>query len=186
MEHKLNGFNDGKSASSGVGGRNPFPTTETEITKDLGDELLWPRFEVILDYPFSDFYLGEIITMAGKSDWYTGKLDWYTKPGGCRRGNKAMRSIEFLSPHPKIFKPLAWWEKIENHYLPKYIKCVEETPEKIHLPGEVYEAVQIPWSNNLLSVKDGKGMIVLSTNCYLPATEKEYYDYNNKTKEEKE
>jgi hypothetical protein len=70
------------------------------------EKLLIPRYEVIADYPNSDFKVGSILTNNGLINgwWYDGKT--YTTG---------------VDKYPHLFKPLQWWEKRNVEDLPEYV-----------------------------------------------------------------
>jgi hypothetical protein len=69
------------------------------------EELMKPRFEVMLDYPDSPFVVGDIIT-------YNGVVYGMGEP------QKFVREPE---KYPHIFRKMNWWEK----------RTVEQMPKKV-------------------------------------------------------
>lgn len=65
--------------------------------KEQIEKLLLPRFEVIADYPNSNWSIGEIITDAG---------EFSTK--------------HIYRKYPHLFRELKWWEKRGASELPEY------------------------------------------------------------------
>lgn len=77
------------------------------------DHLLTPRFEVIADYPNSQFKVGEILDR-----------DWAEYP----YGDESTESPNWkVSNYPNLFRPLNWWEKRTEEEMPKYLKQVSDS-----------------------------------------------------------
>ena len=64
--------------------------------------LLTPRFEVVLDYPFSPYKVGAIITTGENSNLY-----------------------RVFQRFPDIFRLMFWWEEREQGELPAFIKKID-------------------------------------------------------------
>lgn len=95
------------------------------------ENLMQPRYKVMMDYPDSVYEVGIIIKFPEKSDWFTGEMDWCSEMVG-RNGSKAMRSIKYFEPYPLIFKPLPWYADRDVSELPLYLKCGENgKPRKV-------------------------------------------------------
>lgn len=71
------------------------------------EELLKPRFEVIADYPMSNYKVGEIIECKGN-----------------RIGTFNKDKVKY----PHLFRKMNWWEKRTKEEMPKKLslKCNEE------------------------------------------------------------
>jgi len=69
------------------------------MTKKEIERMLLPRFEVIADYPNSNWSIGEIITDAG---------EFSTK--------------HIYRKYPHLFRELDYWEKRTEEEMPKYVK----------------------------------------------------------------
>lgn len=95
---------------------NTFPLTNEQ---QKIEELKKPRFEVIADYPKSEFKIGDIIEMTEKTDYFSEpgeKEDWAARLDGGFYG------IQSFAPYPHLFKPLQWWEKRSVEEMPEYVK----------------------------------------------------------------
>jgi hypothetical protein len=127
------------------------------------EELLAPRYKVIADYPDSIFDVGFILNydaMNLTAFWEDGNL------------------FIDLDKYPNIFKPLEWYEDREIDEMPEYVKCIK-TPNQVTMPGDVIKVDK--WFDHTIA-KSGQEMYVMSTNCYLPATNSEYTNYLNSKK----
>lgn len=95
-------------------------------------DLMIPRYEVVADYPDSEFKVGDIIEFAYKrckpfcfteeakiEYWFTDFID---------RGKKGSTSYCILTfePHPHLFRHLQWWEKRNIEDMPQYVKSIED------------------------------------------------------------
>jgi len=63
------------------------------------EQLLVPRFEVMMPYPDSQFDVGEVLTA------YDSMVEYYAK-------------------YPSIFRPLPWHEKRSVEDMPEYVKAI--------------------------------------------------------------
>jgi hypothetical protein len=61
------------------------------------EELMMPRFKVMIDYPDSDYKVGQIVENIG------------------------VGYIAFLDSYPNIFKKMDWWEERQSGQMPDYI-----------------------------------------------------------------
>lgn len=89
------------------------------------EEILKPRYKVMIDYPGSNFPLGEIIEFHDKKSnmcSIDGIPDFISKPHTVRNGCTAMHSIRFFELYPQVFHKLLWWEFREADDMPEYVK----------------------------------------------------------------
>ena len=71
------------------------------------EELLIPRFKVMLDYPNSNYKVGLVIT------------------------------TDFTDYYPHIFKPMKWWEEREQKAMPMFLKnSVEDDVQEVDKVGD--------------------------------------------------
>jgi hypothetical protein len=125
------------------------------------EELLRPRYKVIADYPNGAYEIGAVI------ETYESAM--------ARALNLENEDCKIcLLDYPALFKKLEWWEERKPEDLPEYLKCVR-TPDQIHFPGEVYK---MKWTGYMWG-RTEKGVAVIETNCYTPATLEEYNTYTN-------
>lgn len=74
------------------------------------EQLLQPRYEVIADYPESNFKIGQIISFIPvdpTDGWELADIAY----------NKRI-----CPNYPNIFKPLSWWEHRAPDDMPEYVK----------------------------------------------------------------
>lgn len=81
-------------------------------------ELLSPRFEVISDYPFAQYKVGDILELFGNSDVLR-------DPIFCVKGKYKDHCNYFsqseLEKYPYIFRKLEWWEYRVLNQMPKRV-----------------------------------------------------------------
>ena len=97
------------------------------------EELLKPRYKVVLAYPHSWIEVGEIIE---------NNFDIFN-----------------LKDYPKIFKELKWWEERENEDLPKYLK-IDDSVRKVIEWDLIYDKVIV---TNLISQEERRNYIRIYT-----------------------
>lgn len=79
------------------------------------EELLQHRYEVIVSYPNSEFYVGDIIEEG---------VNGFCKKIRSLKGGSAMYNMVMFEIHPQIFRKLEWWEKRDIKDMPEYVKCI--------------------------------------------------------------
>jgi hypothetical protein len=135
-----------------------------KTTKMTTKELLRDRYEVIADYPGSQFRIGDILIQETKGGYFEGGKDGYDMP------IQIMENDVYACKN--IFRKLSWWEKREESEMPEYIKL----PNKDG--GKVYRVDK--W---VIDSDDefGPYHLPLDEYCrgYLPATLEEYNNYIN-------
>jgi hypothetical protein len=119
-------------------------------------DLLKPRYKVIANDTSGYYSVGEIIV------YFDHKY-----------------GTDYYDQYPHLFRKLEWWEDMAVEDMPEYVKCIK-TPDQLHFEGEVYKITKEHF--NIGCAKSEKGLIVLSTNCYIPATETDYTNYINQSK----
>lgn len=124
------------------------------------DKLLIPRYEVIADYPSSKYSIGDV--------YYYNPLLRVISPFENATDFGKYCPVEL---YPAIFRELKWWEKRKVKEMPEYVKCIE-TPDQIHFPGQYYKIIK--WLDNIWGRDIDGQAVITNTNCYIPATEKEY------------
>jgi len=126
------------------------------------EQLLAPRYEVIADYPGSNFTVGNIINASELNDMSM----WLEVMGKKWVDNK----LSMFGKYPAIFRRLNWWEKRESSEMPEYVKYT--------IRGFVFK-----YKDHL--TEDGRlvyGEYGFSLSSCLPATLEEYTNYINKSK----
>lgn len=73
-------------------------------------ELLKPRFEVIANYPNSNYKLYQVI--EAEENWFEG------------------RPASYFEEYPHLFKKLNWWEKRKLEDMPKKLKSLCNKDDK--------------------------------------------------------
>ena len=133
--------------------------------KMTNGELMVRRFMVTGLYPNSPYAIGDILTQWGEaSDGENGFVLNQKKP---------FHYLTAPEKYPTIFREMQWYEQRKVEDMPDYVRCVS-TPCPTYEPteGNVYE-VAVWWMEDCGRTKD-KVNLIMSSNCYLPATEEEY------------
>lgn len=78
-------------------------------------DLLKPRYEVVADYPKSDFAVGEIILLKDNKNG----VPVYVK---AEFDGVDFIDVSFFNDFPHIFKKLKWWERRKDEEMPQYLK----------------------------------------------------------------
>lgn len=137
------------------------------------DELLIDRYRVILDYPGSPFFKGQILTQAPP-------LPHTVFRGLDKNGEFTTSTIvkEEIDKHPAIFRKLHWWEeRTDFSCFPGYIKYKSLTTGK-----------DVVWKVENWGIREHFGRCAIcftydgvdfnvDPSHYLPATEAEYKLY---------
>lgn len=131
------------------------------------------RFKVIAEYPSCDYEVGEILH--------------------CK--DEQVNLIAFYTKYPHLFKGLMWWEDREDKDRPQYIKLIMDYIN--HKKGDVFATVD-NWHE---PESEGRGFIHFALDInnhsairnyssispshngesvFIPATEKEYLNRQNK------
>jgi len=82
-------------------------------------ELLVPRYEVIIDYPFTRFIVGDVLH---KFVFENGNFFYTTNPEVPLKGSNMMPKL--AENMPSIFRKMNWWEKRTVEQMPKKIKSL--------------------------------------------------------------
>lgn len=133
--------------------------------------LLAPRYRVLIDFPGSDYSIGDIIglTNLDSNEYYSMDED-----------GAVIEQESFYKKFPDVFKKLEWWEDRKPEEMPEYVKL---NPENTTGGPEVFK---------VLSVKefvDGIGIChtyppdesspfenFVGAKYFLPATSADYKD----------
>jgi len=79
------------------------------------EELLKPRYQVIVYYPFSTYSVGDILYQADSKVWF-GSVNPET-------GNLENRiHINVIEACPNVFKKLKWWVYRDLEDMPAYVR----------------------------------------------------------------
>lgn len=138
------------------------------------EELLQPRRKVLIDYPDSEYSVGQVIHFKDKSTAYTGTNEWQSEfIKNKNGGGGGMRCIKYFEPYPLIFRPMEWWEERKVEDMPEYVKDENE-------PGE-YEIIKVQkWefvNGQAIGIAYHNHAGGYSVTYLLPATEQEYNEY---------
>jgi hypothetical protein len=90
-------------------------------------ELLNPRYEVINDYPYSKFKIGDILQ---KYDFENGNSIYTTNPELLFAGDNMINRITESMPH--IFRKMNWWEGRTADQMPKKVKTMTLEKEEVY------------------------------------------------------
>ncbi len=131
------------------------------------EQLMIPRFKVIMDYPQSTYKVGDTLTDNGKSAVLNQKGD-------------AVFAQDWQS-HPKIFEQLEWWQEREIQDMPTHLKVVKVINGE-DCVGEIIKAIAGSYSvTNPMGYKtDGKfvtGFDNIRLGCFEPSTEEEFNSF---------
>lgn len=135
--------------------------TDDSVEKNIIDNLMKPRYELIEDYPGCNLEVGEIFGYEG--------ID-----------------VEFYEKYPKIFRKVNWYEDREEQELPKYLKFVWDGNLQ-----DVVKVNSWLYGNSYAEEKNKTGKLNgftqlshttdslprVSLNGWEPATEKEYQTF---------
>lgn len=94
------------------------------------EELLKPRFEVIAEYPYSEYPIGLILIQE--------LTNCFRYKSENKRYTMVLKDIE---KYPHLFRKLNWWEKRTEEEMPKKVKSIEF--------GGVYEIVKWDMKNHI-------------------------------------
>jgi len=78
------------------------------------EQLLKPRYEVIADYPFNPYKIGDIIETIGDTMAVVYVKIIHTK---------YLTDSRNLDSYPHLFRKLNWWEKRKAEDMPKRLIC---------------------------------------------------------------
>jgi len=135
------------------------------------EELLRPRFEVIADYPHSEYEVGEVLDR-----------NWSWDGDDVNGFNKS------ISQYPHLFKELEWWEKREEKDMPEYLKQEEFVdaysgslvPKIVIKVRAHFRSASGDWRNDSIEIFHAEGNRGSGTyRGWLPATREEYLAENN-------
>jgi len=117
------------------------------------EELLIPRWLVIADFPFNEWYVvNDILLDNGK-------------PAVLNQKGDAVGACNFKE-FPHIFKPLGWWQERAKKDLPSFVKNLES--------GMLFKCMDIDNHHAFLKGFGWDSLVNL-----LPATEAEYLSQLN-------
>ncbi len=86
------------------------------------EELLMPRKIVMIDYPGTDYTVGQIIHFNNKCDAYTGTMEWESESIKSVNGGRSRRCILFFEPYPLVFQDLPWYAERSVEDMPEYVR----------------------------------------------------------------
>lgn len=122
-------------------------------------ELLKPRYKVIVDYPSLGSY-AKIGDVLHGEYVFTGKKNYP------------------MEDYPSIFQKLPWWAEREESELPKYVKLIHLKLITDKVYPEFMEVDE--WRKYETRVSAVIGEYLLGAEYIQPATEQEYNDYMKK------
>lgn len=122
------------------------------------EDYLIKRFKVISDYPNSPFKIGDII-----------KFD-----GVVYGLNEPQCFVRNPEKYPSIFLELEWYQELELHDLPKFVKGITGKIFKVEWDFGFHKSIGI---GKCLGIKEvGKDYFFEMPNKILPATEKDFLE----------
>lgn len=117
------------------------------------EQLLKPRYKVVIEFPMGKYSKGDIIE---------------GKKAVVHYGTDEGENDEYdLSSYPKIFRPLEWWEDRTENELPKYVKA--KSGGRVAILRDIPENESSRWCMYLDSES-----IPYDPNGFEPATKDEY------------
>lgn len=128
------------------------------------EQLLIPRYEVILDYPYSKFKVGKILTL--RHDLFAFPVlsdNMSNKPNAIGLGH--------AEKYPNIFRPISWWEKREISDLPIFVKILPTANSKFK--DNVYRIIEVQMVPNETIFKI-EGGYRFDASEVSPSTKEEY------------
>lgn len=127
------------------------------------EELMKPRYKVIADWPGNKAPVGSILTYDD---------EYFKSQGGWRKWH---------NQYPAIYKELSWYEERKVEDMPEYLRSIEPNTG---IPVDEINKVEM-WNIR----KDRITQVFLEGSKYpyeagyfLPATEQEYNEYQQKQK----
>lgn len=99
-------------------------------------ELMYPRWELIANFPFCILRLGEVVTELPSSNEYE-RIFTY---GDKRRFYKLDHCPE---DYPHLYKKLEWWDRRPEEDMPKKVICKA-------IPGDQEVIEVLRWDMNML------------------------------------
>lgn len=135
------------------------------------EDLLKPRLKVMLDYPDSDYEVGQIIEFNSKSAFYTGTMEWQTEWIKHKNGGGGMRCIKYFEPFPLIFKPMEWWEDRKLEDMPDFIRYGDMAVYRVRWDFSGNNLGYIAWA------ADREDYCLPLQSHVRPATLEEYNEY---------
>lgn len=131
------------------------------------EELLKPRYKVMMDYPESKFTKGQILTKGNDEP---------------RFGNEHNNIDEAeMQKYPNVFHKLRWSEEINKADLPPYVKVITKSLDTY---GKILKVKQ--WNfggskNKVTKVFQDIWADMYNATHLLPATEEEYKSHQSHT-----
>jgi hypothetical protein len=87
-------------------------------------QLLKPRYEVIADYPFSPYKIGDEVIIIAKTN-----VVFFAKIGDVEH----LSSIDLSVNYPALFRKKGWWEGLTIETMPKKIMHKTENMTTIYI-----------------------------------------------------
>lgn len=118
------------------------------------EQLLKPRYEVIADYPFNPYQIGDLVeNIADTSVFLYARI---------KDVDHLSSSSEILDKYPHLFRKLNWWEKRKAEDMPKRLMCKA-------IPGDT-EIIEIQeWDmDRLMGYVNKEKRSVCSLTCFNP------------------
>ena len=94
------------------------------------EELLKPRFEVIADYPFNPYKIGEIAKDSNYDSILQTKTI-YTNEFGETVEQSNFCNAESFEKYPALFRKINWWEKRNKEDMPKKVMSLANDKKNV-------------------------------------------------------
>ena len=134
-------------------------------------DLMTPRYEVIAPVPFSKFMVGDILHQH-RHKVFGVDYTWFSAD----RYSQCINAKEIFD-YPRLFRPLAWYEKRDIKDMPEYVK---KSFSKEVIRIDEISNLELMISKGFVMDEDTADIIAFSPvffNNYIPATATEYDNY---------
>jgi len=88
------------------------------------EQLMQPRYKVVVDYPHSPFTDNQIICLQNVGGYW--RYSWAEHDG------IEFETESFFKDYPHLFKPMAWWEERDVKDMPEYVKSLVGSEHRIY------------------------------------------------------
>lgn len=118
------------------------------------EELMKPRYEVIADYPFNPYQIGDKVENISNTSVFL-----YARINDT---DHLSSDIDFFDKYPHLFRKLNWWENRKAEDMPKRLICKA-------IPGDT-EIIEIEeWDiDQLIGWRNKKERTVCDLRCFNP------------------
>ena len=135
-------------------------------------DLMKPRYEVIADYFFSPYKIGDVVTANERDTVHLLNVPEYDSFEGKTIECQHFLPVDVCKRYPALYKELQWWQHRKAEEMPEYVKYVKS--------GEVRELSQDGWTDmfHLIEHSDRlRPSLVETLGMIEPATKSDYEAY---------